>query len=213
MAITTGPRRTAYIIGAQCTGKTTLVNALETSNHTSNTSGTGADQQLVFVREVARSVLKEKGFSRDEIVTSPIRSLELQKYILEAQFKAERAVSNRLPTSWCICDRSGLDPIVYAQLFVGREAADEMIASIAWKELENRMKEGIVFVCEAGCSWLVDDGTRLMPEDMEGWMQIDGAFRELLEARAIPYTIISRDLDALEDRVKLVQDAIAACAG
>jgi hypothetical protein len=60
---------------------------------------------------------------------------------------------------------------------VEERAAEELLASTMWGELERRMKTGIVMLCEAGCCWLVNDGIRLMPIDVEGWMIIDTAFR------------------------------------
>jgi nicotinamide riboside kinase len=188
-----------FVIGAQCTGKTTLVNALESSfaAHTPH-------QPPMVIREVARTVLKEKAFSRDDITSSKARALQLQQHILEAQFHAERTAST---SAWYICDRSGLDPIAYTRVFVGKEAADEMLACEQWVELERGMKKGIVVLCEAGCSWLVDDGTRLMPTGLEEWMRVDKAFRELLQERDIGYFVIPKDLVNLEERILLVKDA------
>ncbi|KAF2681976.1 hypothetical protein K458DRAFT_371268 [Lentithecium fluviatile CBS 122367] len=196
-----------YIIGAQCTGKTTLVNALEDSFHRNDLKQ--STTKPLIIREVARTVLKEKQFSRDDITTSPSRALQLQKHILEAQFDAENAANApEGPSSWYICDRSGLDPVVYAQLFVGEEAAGELLATETWKGLERRMKASIVILCEAGCSWLIDDGTRLMPEGMEQWMRIDTAFRSLLAVREIAYAVVPKDMIAIGERVELVKEQL-----
>lgn len=199
--------RCLYIIGAQCTGKTTLVNALENQFSRSETSSStqGALSNPVVIREVARTVLREKQFTRLDITTSPSRALQLQKHILDAQFAAEKAITSlKVPAMWYISDRSGLDPIVYARLFVGEEAASDMLTSKEWKELEQRMKAGIVILCEAGCSWLIDDGTRLMPDGTTEWMRIDNAFRKQLVACGIRYTVIPKDVVSLEARVQLV---------
>jgi hypothetical protein len=240
MAGETPQPRCLYIIGAQCTGKTTLVNALEADFTilppplvpTSRTAvadfiaaavppgktlkplqpfppelvrafntfappgtklldqdaleavedaavGTEdtATQELdtdtndirpvlanpLVIREVARTVMREKGFSRDDITTSPTRALRFQKHIIEAQLEAERSAKGLTTHSYnlFISDRSGLDPIIYAKLFAGDEAANGMLSSKTWKELERNMKAGVVMLCEAGCTWLVDDGTRL----------------------------------------------------
>jgi nicotinamide riboside kinase len=203
--------RNVYIIGAQCTGKTTLVNSLEEKFNSSGCGQPGKQMaKPIIIREVARAVLREKQFSRDDITNSPTRALQLQKYILETQVETEKAASKSdHPSPWYICDRSGLDPIAYAHVFVGEEAADDMLASEAWQELERRMKAGIVILCEAGCSWLVDDGTRLMPDGMEDWMRVDNAFRKLLAAREINYTVCSRNLVSLADRVQLVKELLA----
>jgi hypothetical protein len=152
-------------------------------------------------------VLKEKGFSREDLM-SPHRALQLQQHILDAQLQAEISVKADEPSGWYICDRSGLDPIVYAQVLVGSSAAENMLASDAWQKLEHKMKSGVVVLCEAGCTWLVDDGVRLMPRELDEWMRVDAAFRELLRARGIPFTVISKDVISMPERVKKVQEAI-----
>jgi hypothetical protein len=86
----------------------------------------------------------------------------------------------------------------------------DMLASDTWKCLERKMKQGIVFLCEAGCSWLVDDGTRLMPSGVEEWMKTESVFREQLVARDIKYSIVPRDMGSLQERVQLVKKTIEA---
>ncbi|KAF2026560.1 hypothetical protein EK21DRAFT_115709 [Setomelanomma holmii] len=201
-----------YIIGAQSTGKTTLINALE-DYWKGGAYGNGSTwpQHPLIIREVARTVLTEKNFSREDIATSPTRALQLQQHILAAQYKAETMACAPNASPWYICDRSGLDPIVYATCFVGAEAAADMLNSKIWLELEIRMKEGIVILCEAGCHWLTDDGVRLMPKNVEEWTRMETAFRDLLAARGIGFSTVSRDMTDLKLRVgyvqKLIEDA------
>jgi nicotinamide riboside kinase len=197
--------RNVYIIGAQSTGKSTLVNALATSYALESVGRAGQPQ---IIREVARTVLKDKSFTREDITNSPSRAFELQRHILDAQREAEASASNDASYSWYICDRSGLDPIVYAQLFVGKDAANLLMTSEAWRELEPKMRAGIVMLCEAGCSWLIDDGTRLMPDDVDAWMRVDAAFRALLEAQGIGYTVISKGMVSVQERVNVVKMAV-----
>jgi nicotinamide riboside kinase len=214
MASEVAVSRCLYIIGAQCTGKTTLVNALEDAFCQGGIALRipGISSKPVIIREVARTVLKDKQFSRDDITSSPFRALQLQKHILDAQFESEKtAIGPDTPhTTWYISDRSGLDPIIYAQLFVGTDAASEMLASEKWKELERRMKAGVVMLCEAGCTWLVDDGTRLMPDGREEWMRIDDAFRKKLADRGIHYTLVPNHVVSLEARVHLVRECLGS---
>lgn len=204
-------KRNTYIVGAQCTGKTTIVNALEASfaqKGGQNANGAIVDQTQTprLIREVARTVLREKGFSRDDMNT-PARALQLQQCILEAQLNAEEAADAANPSPWYICDRSGLDPIAYAQVYAGQEAADQLLASSQWANIERRMRAGVVILCEAGCSWLVDDGTRLMTS-VDEWMRLDATFRELLEARHIGYTVIPKDMMCIDERVAAVKEAM-----
>ena len=191
-----------YIIGAQCTGKSTLVDALEDCYKRS--TYLKKEQHPLVIREVARKVLKEKHFNRSDITTSGSRSLEFQQHILAAQYNVETTASSTKSVSWYICDRSGLDPIAYTKCFVGESAAAEMLSSDTWHELEIRMKKGIVILCEAGCRWLQDDGVRLMPKNIEDWMRLDVAFRDLLKARGIGFFILSKDLEELKDRIECV---------
>jgi hypothetical protein len=109
---------------------------------------------------------------------------------------------------------SAIDPvwtlIVYTKCFVGYEAVEELLASKTWLDLEARMKKSIVVLCEAGCHWLVDDGVRLMPNDLEEWTRVEAAFRDLLEKRGISYYIIPKDMADLGTRVRHVQALIDA---
>jgi nicotinamide riboside kinase len=203
MSFTCSNMKNIYVIGAQSTGKTTLVNALEHSLE--DFANRNSNQTPRIIREVARKVLREKNFSREDIVTSPMRALQLQQIILAAQHEAETTTYVRGAPVWYICDRSGLDPIAYARCFVGVDAAAEMLKSEIWLELEGRMKNGIVILCETGCRWLIDDGVRLMPKDMEEWTRVDGTFRHLLETRGIGYSVISQEMVDLEERVKFVR--------
>jgi nicotinamide riboside kinase len=199
-----------HIIGAQSTGKTTLVNALEEHFDLRRSPQEARPSQPLIIREVARTVLKEKGFNREDITTSPTRALQLQKHILDTQHNAECEINVSSTPKWYICDRSGLDPLVYAKYFVGQEASAEMLASRNWVELEAWMKAGIVILCEAGCHWLKDDGIRLMPNDADEWIRIDDTFRSLLEEREIQYSVLPKDLADLGERVDFVRGLIDA---
>jgi hypothetical protein len=72
------------------------------------------------------------------------------------------------------------------------------------------MKMGVVMLCEAGCSWLADDGTRLMPTGTEEWMRIDDAFRKQLAVCGIQYTLVPNHVVDLEARVQLVGDCLSS---
>ncbi|KAL7950150.1 AAA domain-containing protein [Trichoderma barbatum] len=186
-----------YIIGAQCTGKTSLVNALESSfaDYFSTTPP-------IIVREVARSVLKFHGFTASDITSDTSRCLQLQALILEAQFNSERKALAR--NSWIISDRSGLDPLIYASRHIGSEAVKIMASSNYWQELRDRMSTSLVFVCETVEAWLVSDGVRLMPKDVEDWMEYDEEFCRMLDSSGIQYQIIPRSVENLEDRASFV---------
>lgn len=188
-----------FIVGAQSTGKTTLVNALK--DHFTQYREQNIPEPLL-ISEVARSVLRELDIDRHAIATSPAKSLKLQTAILNAQYELETAAVEQ--GIWYISDRSGADPIVYAGLSVSGEAASDLLASKEWLKLESHMKDGLVFVCEAGCTWLVDDGVRWMPEDLAQWHRFDQAFRDLLAERGIDYQVVPKDAVRIGERVEMV---------
>jgi nicotinamide riboside kinase len=198
-----------YVIGAQSTGKTTLVDALE--EFFLNSIEVPESPNLskpVIIREVARTVLKTHKFTRNDITNSTTRALKLQTLILSAQLNAEEAaLEKRSSRAWYVSDRSGLDPVVYATIFAGEDDAQDMLRGVEWMKLEERMKKGLVVLCEAGCSWLIDDGTRLMPKDLEEWLKVDSTFRALLETLDIEYVLLPKDVLDTRHRVEIVLKA------
>ncbi|KAL8678358.1 MAG: hypothetical protein Q9186_005283 [Xanthomendoza sp. 1 TL-2023] len=137
--------RNIYIIGAQSTGKTTLVTALgeHFAQHQDPRVDFEPPQQL---KEVARGVLKSHNFTASDITNSKSRALELQRLIIEAQTKAEESV----PTGWYIADRSALDAVVYARQYVGAAEAFNLRQGALWHVIEERMKAGVVMLCAPG---------------------------------------------------------------
>ncbi|KAI0532939.1 AAA domain-containing protein [Xylaria digitata] len=188
-----------YIIGSQCTGKTTLVNAIfgYFEHHPIAPAGDPG-----VVKEVARSVLKNHGFTRGDIRSSQDRTLELQRLIIEGQFAAERS---QLETrSWFISDRSAVDPIIYARKYVSREAADTLTASTKWIEMRDRMATSLVIVCEAGVDWLIDDGIRLMPLDTREWSQLHKEFCLALADVSLRHHVLPSHIRNTDERVQFV---------
>jgi hypothetical protein len=205
------PPRNVYVVGAQCTGKTTLVNALEQyyteSNISHQHSSNSADSPKI-IREVARKVLAKYSFTRNDITTSPSRALELQKRILEAQHEAEQLLLADPSSSWYISDCSGIDPIGVCTSVCRRRSSGSIAGFILLDSPSGKYEAGHCHFCEAGCSWLVDDGTRLMPEGDEDWMRVGRAFRHLLDRSGIEYHVIPKDMTDLAERVQLVKKRI-----
>jgi hypothetical protein len=193
-------------------GQTTIVNELEKILNDQSCSSLKEQQyKPTVIREVARNVLREKHYNRDDIANYPPKARRLQELILGAQWEAETSVCESINSHHgYISDRSGLDPIVYAQVFAGDEASNSILASKEWQELGDRMKAGLVILCEAGCSWLQDDGTRLMPDDLESWLRIDLAFRKLLDECKIDYVVCRKDVVQVSDRVQFVMQQLAS---
>lgn len=192
-----------YIVGAQCTGKTTLADALSKffespKNHYLHE---GAVSKPYIIKEVARNVLREHKFTASDITSSKSRAAQLQRLILAAQYRIERETQRN---GWFISDRSALDPIVYARFYVGDATANEMMNSEEWLEMREHMKQGLVFICESGVPWLFDDGTRLMPDDVSDWAKFHNLFCKMLDEAGIQYHVISKTMLALEERLAMV---------
>jgi predicted ATPase len=194
--------RNIYIVGAQCTGKTTLIKALQ--DHFKNTEDFGGYpfSRPKTITEVARTVLKQHNFTADDITSSPARSLALQQLILQAQVATERDISAQ--NDWFISDRSGADPIVYARKYVNEDAASDLIRSAGWLELRDRMRNSVVVVCEAGADWLTDDGVRLMPKDRAEWIRFHQLFCSCLDDWGLNYEVLPYEVSNLHERVTFV---------
>ncbi|KXT15501.1 hypothetical protein AC579_3394 [Pseudocercospora musae] len=192
-----------YIVGPSCTGKTTLLNGLKEYFEQQSLSFGGAPPAIIA--ETAREVLKELDFKQGEYFHDPKKVLTLQQAILNSQYNAE-SLASRVP-HWYISDRSGLDPIVYTALFVSDTAVREMIGSPQWKYLEQKMRAGTVLLCEAGGPWLTNDGVRWMPKDEGEWTEHEQKFRTMLETLGIPFTLVSKEVLDLKERVGIALEA------
>jgi AAA domain len=85
-----------YLVGAQCTGKTTLLGALQThfaDARNRNFHGRHVEEPGI-IEEVVRKVMRDKGFNVNDI-GRPDRGLELQQHHLQAQSDAEEALHDR----------------------------------------------------------------------------------------------------------------------
>ncbi|MCJ1456519.1 hypothetical protein MMC28_006880 [Mycoblastus sanguinarius] len=189
-----------YIVGAQCTGKTTLVDALQKHFNVNQLHSSPGPSAPVLITELARTVLQQHKFTADDIVSSPSRSLEFQRLILDAQYEAELKIGNR----WFISDRSGIDPIIYAKRYVGDVAARQLIESQAWSILKDSMRKSMIIVCQAGADWLFDDGVRLMPQDRDDWLAFHDLFCSSLDGESLSYFVLPNTLVDRQERVDFV---------
>ena len=189
-----------YVIGAQSTGKTTLVSALDKYFEQHQTYLSEPIARPHIIKEVARSVLRDHHFTAEDIATSKPRALQLQRLILNAQSMAERSLGQE----WYITDRSGLDPLAYAHRYVGDEEARQLRQEEAWKDVEKRIRKGLVVMCGVGGEWLVDDGIRLMPESRDDWVEFQSIFCSLLDELGIQYIVLPSSVRDLGSRVDFV---------
>lgn len=192
--------RNVYIIGAQSTGKTTLLNALRVHYSKPGISEHDAPE---FIEETARIVFKQQGFAFAAVDTRSNfdKYLEIQRMILKTQLEAEDEALRR--GRWFISDRSGIDCLIYASKYVGKEGAEALAQTHEMERLKARMEESRIIVCEPVADWLEDDGTghRPIPELKENWLAVHGEFCKLLDGLGWKYDILPSSIMSLEERV------------
>ena len=191
------PPPNIYIVGAQCTGKTSLTKWIAQLLEIKPTCRGSPIPKPQIVGEVAREVLRKGNFTANDITSSEERALELQRRIIIAQSRVEKK-----KTGWFISDRSALDALVYAQRYCSSDKSlrtmDELYDSLA------RLRNAVVILCEPVEAWLVDDGVRLMPENAADWLDLHHRFRENLAAFNVDFHILPRHILYLDDRARFV---------
>ncbi|KAK0247363.1 hypothetical protein B0A54_17522 [Friedmanniomyces endolithicus] len=185
--------RNIFIVGPQCAGKTTLIQALEQLFPLPGV----ADEPVMVINEVVRDVMSANGFSSHDIGSD--KWDQLQALTLEAQCHAEEALNGR----WFVSDRSGIDPIIYAQL--GRQSKQKLLDTKHWKASRQRMQDGLVIMCEAGnLSWLSSDAVRLNYTDSVEWEALNKHFIKLLEQEHIRFVVLQKDVVCMKERLDFV---------
>lgn len=142
--------------------------------------------------------MKDKGYSRDTIA-----SVQMQQDIMDAHYAREDV----LDIAGCpirICDRSAIDPIVYAILTAkntneAKERQDLLTKSSDFQKALKRYKAqgSIVILLKPVPKWLVDDGVR----STENQDICIGIFKGLLKDLDIEHYELGEDMMYLEERV------------
>ncbi|KJA16697.1 hypothetical protein HYPSUDRAFT_47062 [Hypholoma sublateritium FD-334 SS-4] len=184
------PRKVSiYVVGPSSTGKTTLCNALAQKLGIPKTA---------YVTEVARQVMKDKGYSRDTIA-----SVQMQQDIMDAYFHREEELDG-LEEPIRLFDRSAMDPIVYALLTSKtQEEANARKAFLTASDHFQRVlekyqsPESIVVLLDPVAEWLVDDGVR----SLESQTECLAIFKELLKSLKVDYYEFGRHTKFLHERV------------
>ena len=115
-----------FICGAHSVGKTTLVDEV------------GKELPNIHKQaEVARKVIKDLNLRREDFDPriNPAKFEELQIKILEAQCEAEKR-NSRVGRSY-IADR-GIDPLVYALVYLGKDSMKRLLNLPSSQECINR---------------------------------------------------------------------------
>lgn len=187
-----------YIIGAQCTGKTTLSEAFAAAVKSNIPS-----LKSELLQETARTTLQLHGFTRIDVRNGGDRCLQLQHLIMQSQLERE-STARKQDLNLVISDRSGIDPLVYARMYCESVAVTQLEHSAIWEQLRLNLREGVVVVCEPVQDWLFDDGTRLVPLNWEEWVETHKTFCMLLEQHEIEHIVLPAALRPLEDRVRFM---------
>ncbi|KAB2100120.1 hypothetical protein AG0111_0g11721 [Alternaria gaisen] len=192
-------RSNLYLVGPQCSGKTTLLNALRALYSDHNPASQDIDKPFI-IEEAARLIMQEEGFQATDLCDS-VRSLELQMRILRRQDQTEEQMRDQ----WFFADWLPLDTLVYAKEYTGIDALKTLAQTEEWARSRSRMQHATVVVCEAGnVEWLSADSIRIAYRDASEWKALNGAFFDLLRECGIPYSVLSHAIKDLGQRVALV---------
>ncbi|KAI5119488.1 hypothetical protein M0805_009512 [Coniferiporia weirii] len=188
------PPCAVYVIGPSSSGKSTLCDALAKRYNV---------VAPAYIKEVARAVMKEKGFTREDV-----ERMDMQYAILKAQAHADVQAHNsvsRGESPIVLSDRSVVDPIVYALLSSpaeGHERARTLINVTETQLSLTHLRRSTVILLAPVPEWVEDDGIRSVDEH---YASID-AFRAVLQQLHIPFHEIDGTCRSLESRVQRVSD-------
>lgn len=141
--------------------------------------------------------MKEKGYSRDTL-----SSLQMQEDIMEAHFLFEQ---ESMKHAVRVCDRTAIDPIVYAILTSrdeeeSRSKENHLTRSANFQKALQQYRKSIVILLKPVAEWMVDDGIR-STENQDECLQI---YRRLLAEMDVPYYEFGREIMFLPERVGFV---------
>ena len=141
--------------------------------------------------------MMEKGYSRDTL-----SSLQMQEDIMEAHFLFEQ---ESMKHAVRVCDRTAIDPIVYAILTSrdeeeSRSKENHLTRSANFQKALQQYRKSIVILLKPVAEWMVDDGIR-STENQDECLQI---YRRLLAEMDVPYYEFGREIMFLPERVGFV---------
>ncbi|KZT63462.1 hypothetical protein DAEQUDRAFT_733789 [Daedalea quercina L-15889] len=187
--------RAVYVLGPSSSGKSTLCDALARY--------LGLDRAR-YVREVARTVMREQGFTRKDVDT-----YAMQHAIMTAQLNAEEAIQARSIGATddtgvvLLSDRSAIDPIVYASTSKSPAAEDmrhRLMQNPQFQATLPLYRRSLFIVLQPVKEWIRDDGVRSLEDPWQYNKQLFATLEEL----NIPYVTIGADLKDIDSRVAFV---------
>jgi nicotinamide riboside kinase len=183
-----------YIIGPQSTGKTTLVNALARA----------FVDNVPVIREVARKVMAEKGYSKVDVdSTDPERRFKMQRDIFTAQVETENSLLNSKDLSF-LSDRSAIDPLIYLLRYSGTTHLTRLTSTDLWNDVRDRYRDvskSLILLLLPVEKFLDDDDIRYVPKSLEDWYALADDFRAFMVEEKIPFLETGDECLEVEERV------------
>ncbi|KDN51115.1 hypothetical protein RSAG8_00744, partial [Rhizoctonia solani AG-8 WAC10335] len=182
-----------YIVGPSSTGKTTLCRALASRLHLPPGQ---------HISEVARTVMRSSSFTRDHV-----DKLDMQRAIMHAQITTENSARNQTLATrssgplFLLCDRSAIDPLVYAALSATEGTGAEILAES--NEMQGILpiyRRAVFVLLHPVQEWFEDDGIRSLA-DPSGYPL---TYKHYLNRYEIKYHEIDSSLKDLDGRVNAV---------
>ena len=207
------------VLGPSLSGKTTLCDALAATLHIS---------PPMYIKEVARNVMKTHHFTRDDV-----DSYEMRHAIMEAQLSAERrAITSAAEQTGTgvrllvLSDRSAIDPCVYAAASTvpGAEVrSQKLLRHEGFRErlpfyrrslfgkcrahtTATKSAQGVplAVVLESVPEWMEDDGVRSL-EDPKKYGEV---LQHTLDELGIAYITLGEPVEDLIERVRYVMEEL-----
>lgn len=190
-----------YLIGASAAGKTTLVETLSDHFRLHESS-----RPVAVVSEVARELVLRERVDPQDIQLGREVGMDLQRQILDEQKQREQNGSQ--DSNLLLCDRSGLDPIVFAVRYGKGLRHQQLLSSSAWLYLKPRMQRSLVILCEPSLEWFTADGVRVDAGSATEQAELHALFVQLLQSEAISYKVLPASVTDRQARVDLVLTAM-----
>jgi nicotinamide riboside kinase len=195
-------KKCIYVVGPQSTGKTTLVNALaEKLGH-----------DLRVIKEVARQVMQEKGYTREDVDSDDReRRFSMQKDIFNAQLRAENKILDPETNACFLSDRSAIDPVVYLRHYSGHEESSRITSTSDWRRTRKRYADSersLIVLLLPVMEFLVDDDIRYVPKSHQDWRGLATTFQTFMKEEGIPTIQMGEECFDIEERIAVVLEQI-----
>ncbi|PVG01696.1 hypothetical protein CPB86DRAFT_683379, partial [Serendipita vermifera] len=210
-----------FVIGASSTGKTTICQALARRLEEKGFC-------VFHIAEVARSVMQNHGFTRDDVATLAMQQTIMQAQILEEKKCLVSIENSRFqlkdePGFPCVllCDRTAIDPLVYATMKLEPDSVRKMIQDSLFQESLSRYRgkpdepnngtgkepyttrislRSTIILTGGVKEWIEDDGIRSLYDPYE----VTSYFRDVLERLGMEWHEIGENIKDLQERVDWV---------